>query len=79
MSKYNNVNPDHYKVAGRERPGKTAEVARNKVHSTEQEERERWAARRTQPEAGRQEPEGSGGQPEGRGQGKQKSEERGRE
>ena len=22
MSKYNNVNPDHYKVAGRERPGK---------------------------------------------------------
>jgi len=22
MSKHNNVNPDHYKVAGRERPGK---------------------------------------------------------
>jgi len=21
MSKYNNVNPDHYKVGGRERPG----------------------------------------------------------
>ena len=25
MSKYNNVNPDHYKVAGRERPGKAGE------------------------------------------------------
>ena len=27
MSKHNNVNPDHYKVAGRERPGNAAAKA----------------------------------------------------
>jgi hypothetical protein len=45
MSKYNNVNPDHYKVAGRERPGKVG-AARNKAQSTEAEERRRWTERR---------------------------------
>jgi hypothetical protein len=44
MSKYNNVNPDHYKVAGRERPGKVGAV-RNKAQSTEAEERRRWTER----------------------------------
>jgi hypothetical protein len=44
MSKYNNVNPDHYKLAGRERPGKTNAV-RNKAKSTEPEERRRWSER----------------------------------
>jgi hypothetical protein len=45
MSKYNNVNPDHYKVAGRERPGKVDPV-RNKARSTEAKDRERWAERK---------------------------------
>lgn len=45
MSKYNNVNPDHYKVAGRERPGKTTAI-RNKARSTEAEERDRWTERK---------------------------------
>jgi hypothetical protein len=30
MSKYNNVNPDHYKVAGREHPGDGLHQERNK-------------------------------------------------
>jgi hypothetical protein len=51
MSKYNNVNPDHYKVAGRERPGKAVGV-KFKAKSTEAEDRERWA-RRKKSEAGR--------------------------
>ena len=45
MSKSNNVNPDHYKVAGRERPGKATAV-RARAKSTEEEERARWAGRR---------------------------------
>jgi len=44
MSKYNNVNPDHYKLAGRERPGKTAPV-KARARSTEAEERARWSER----------------------------------
>ena len=44
MSKYNNVNPDHYKLAGRERPGKAA-AGRARTKSTEDEERARWADR----------------------------------
>ena len=43
MSKHINVNPDHYKVAGRERPGKAAAQVNQEVNRTEQEERERWA------------------------------------
>ena len=42
MSKQNNVNPDYYKVAGRERPGK-ANSARAKARSTEADERARWS------------------------------------
>lgn len=36
MSKYNNVNPDHYKVAGRERPGQDipAELEKQKLSRT---------------------------------------------
>jgi hypothetical protein len=47
MSKRINVNPDHYKVAGRERPG-TA-VARNPKEPASQIEktRERWQKRAT--------------------------------
>jgi hypothetical protein len=45
MSKYNNVNPDHYKVAGRERPGKGV-APKFKATTTEAEERERWAQRK---------------------------------
>ena len=45
MSKYINVNPDHYKLAGRERPGKVTGV-RVRAKSTEEEERERWLKER---------------------------------
>jgi hypothetical protein len=73
MSKYNNVNPDHYKLAGRERPGKTAEAMKTRAHSSEQEERERWAARHRNreprgaksAESGVEEPEVEREQPEG--------------
>jgi hypothetical protein len=46
MSKDNNVNPDHYKLAGRERPGKGVAL-KFKAKSTEAEERERWTRRHT--------------------------------
>lgn len=45
MSKHINVNPDHYKVAGRERPGNAAAKA-PKVRSTEDKSRERWEKKR---------------------------------
>ena len=48
MSKSNNVNPDHYKLAGRERPGKATAV-RARAKSTEDEERARWAGRAKRP------------------------------
>jgi hypothetical protein len=35
MSKHNNVNPDHYKAAGRERPGE------NVIHEVERREAKR--------------------------------------
>jgi hypothetical protein len=42
MSKHNNVNPDHYKVAGRERPGNA--VAKAPKQTAERAKaRERWA------------------------------------
>jgi hypothetical protein len=56
MSKYNNVNPDHYKLAGRERPGKAVGL-KFKAKSTEAAERERWAHRKPS-EAGREKTEG---------------------
>ena len=45
MSKQNNVNPDYYKVAGRERPGKANSVEA-KARSTEASERPRWSERK---------------------------------
>jgi hypothetical protein len=42
MSKHINVNPDHYKLAGRDKLGKTQPI-NAKAKSTEQEDRERWA------------------------------------
>jgi hypothetical protein len=41
MSKYNNVNPDHYKVAGRERPGNAVAKAPKATAGLE-EARARW-------------------------------------
>jgi hypothetical protein len=41
MSKRINVNPDHYKVAGRERPGDAVPRAR-RPRANEVEARERW-------------------------------------
>ena len=45
MSKQNNVNPDYYTVAGRERPGK-ANPVKAKARSTEADERARWSERK---------------------------------
>jgi hypothetical protein len=41
MSKQINVNPDHYKVAGRERPGNAVAKA-PKQEAQEEKARERW-------------------------------------
>ena len=41
MSKRINVNPDHYKVAGRERPG-DAVIKAPKVQDGDEKARERW-------------------------------------
>jgi hypothetical protein len=49
MSKYNNVNPDHYKVAGRERPGNAVAKAPKAMAELE-EARARWMEKQaTQP------------------------------
>jgi hypothetical protein len=57
MSKYNNVNPDHYKVAGRERPGNA--VAKAPKQQAERE-RARWRQRQTaQRTTGRRPTEGA--------------------
>ena len=45
MSKQNNVNPDYYKLAGRERPGQATPV-KAKARSTEASERARWSERK---------------------------------
>jgi hypothetical protein len=44
MSKHINVNPDHYKVAGRERPGNIVPKAA-KAQGSERVERDRWEKR----------------------------------
>jgi len=50
MSKYNNVNPDHYKVAGRERPGNAVAKAPKAMAELE-EARARWMEKQaTQPQ-----------------------------
>jgi hypothetical protein len=41
VSKYINVNPDHYKLKGRDKPGKVAPM-NPRAKSTEEEDRERW-------------------------------------
>jgi hypothetical protein len=41
MSKYNNVNPDHYKVAGRERPGNAVAKAPKDLASVDKQTLER--------------------------------------
>jgi hypothetical protein len=53
MSKRINVNPDHYKVAGRERPGNAVAKA-PKEHSDEEKARERW--QRSKEKAGSRKP-----------------------
>ena len=54
MSKQNNVNPDYYKVAGRERPGK-ANPVKAKARSTEASERACWSERKKTEVRGRAE------------------------
>jgi hypothetical protein len=44
MSKRNNVNPDHYKVAGRERPGNAVAKA-PKQAAAQDKAQERWQKR----------------------------------
>jgi hypothetical protein len=44
VSKYINVNPDHYKLRGRERPGKGI-VPKEHPKTTEPTERKRWKER----------------------------------
>jgi hypothetical protein len=41
VSKYNNVNPDHYKLRGRERPGKGI-VPKEHPKTTQPIEEKRW-------------------------------------
>jgi hypothetical protein len=45
MSKHINVNPDHYKVAGRERPGDGVLYERNKERASVEEHRLREQAK----------------------------------
>ena len=42
MSKRINVNPDHYKVAGRERPGNTVVKTAKESAWVDEKTRERW-------------------------------------
>ena len=46
MSKQNNVNPDYYKVAGRERPGKANPVKAKARYDRGRHERARWSERK---------------------------------
>jgi hypothetical protein len=56
MSKRINVNPDHYKVAGRERPGNAAtKDPKEPTSAPEQARAERWRTRQ-QDRAGRRPP-----------------------
>jgi hypothetical protein len=46
MSKSNNVNPDHYKVAGRERPGKAvAKTSKEPASGIEKTRAAKWRER----------------------------------
>jgi hypothetical protein len=49
MSKHTNVNPDHYKLAGRERPGHAVPKQPKEAESgTEQTRASRWRQRQRQ-------------------------------
>lgn len=48
MSKYINVNPDHYKFKGRERPGDGIVRASNRPVTVSEKTRERWEQRKRQ-------------------------------
>ena len=52
MSKRINVNPDHYKVAGRERPGNAVAKAPNE-HGDDEKALERWQRSRVTVGAGK--------------------------
>jgi hypothetical protein len=45
MSKHINVNPDHYKTAGRDRPGDAVAQARKPAETGTEESRKRWEKR----------------------------------
>jgi len=47
VSKYNNVNPDHYKLRGRERPGKGV-VSKEHPKTTERIEEKRWKKKKVE-------------------------------
>jgi len=54
MSKNNNVNPDHYKVAGRERPGNAvARDPKEPESSTEKTRAWKWVVRQREKERGK--------------------------
>jgi hypothetical protein len=46
MSKHINVNPDHYKVAGRERPGTVVARAPKPRSEADRKAMERWEKKR---------------------------------
>jgi hypothetical protein len=54
VSKRNNVNPDHYKVAGRERPGSAVAKAPKDQADMDKQVRKRWE--KQQEEKGRRPP-----------------------
>jgi len=45
MSKHNNVNPDHYKVGSRERPGNQVAKAPQQPNAVNRGTAERWQKR----------------------------------
>lgn len=50
MSKQNNVNPDYYKLAGRERPGEgIVQDLQKQTFAEQQAETERWQEKRSGP------------------------------
>jgi hypothetical protein len=53
MTKRINVNPDHYKVAGRERPGDAILKPPNQSKTMNEEELKRWERTRKKKEEGR--------------------------
>jgi hypothetical protein len=56
MSKHINVNPDHYKVAGRERPGNAVAKSPKEPQSGTDKTRERWEKREKAKGRGKKQP-----------------------